>query len=411
MKRMPISGSNQPMHCICDISNRIDAKPLSGWLAGMLIAALFQILVGFSPFVPAAHSADNSKNRFFRGLENGLQLYQRIASQSGWKLIPSGPVMKPGMSDMRVPMLRQRLSITEDFIGNPSNDPRYDEELVEAVVNFQNRNGQEPDGVIGKDTLATLNIPVEQRIKQIKINIERWRRMPPSLGKRFVLVNMAGFELDVIEGDRTVLEMRVVVGKIYHKTPMFSDLIRFVEINPYWNAPQSIANNELVQSFAADLAKAVSDGYEIVRDGQSTPVTSVDWHSLSGKTVPFLIRQRPGPKNVLGKFKFLFPNEYNVYLHDTNAKGLFSKTVRSFSHGCVRIQQPEALANYLLKNNGDWPPERVAAAVESGKNIRVTLAKPVPVHMAYMTTWQDKRGFLQFRPDIYGRDAELVKEL
>ena len=361
---------------------------------------------------PGAHAQDDgSKNRFFRGLANGLDFYRTIRADGGWPTIPAGPSLKPGMKDARVPLLRQRLSITGDYIGENLTGTAYDAELREAVVAYQNRNGQEPDGVLGKASIASLNISVDQRIRQLEINQERWRRMPASLGKRFVLVNMAGFELDVIEGDRTVLEMRVVVGKDYHSTPMFSDMIQTIEINPYWNVPASIANKELAPSYVSGTAKAAAQGFEIVQGGKAQPIDSVNWSSFQGKALPFNIRQRPGPANALGEMKFLFPNKYNVYLHDTNARSLFAKTVRAFSHGCVRIQKPRELAEYLLRANGDWPRERIDAAVAGKATVPITLRQPVPVHLAYMTAWVDRQGFIQFRPDIYGRDAELAKEL
>lgn len=377
---------------------------------GRLIACFSQFLalliVGFP-----AEAQDTSKNRFYRGLNTGIEFYSQIAASGGWPQVADGPTLKIGMRDPRVSTLRERLSITGDYIGTETNSRRFDEELEEAVIGFQNRNGQEPDGSVGKATLAALNIPVEARIRQMEINLERWNRMPSSLGQTFVLVNMAGFELDVIEGEKTVLEMRVVVGKGYHSTPMFSDIIKTIELNPYWNVPASIANKELLPAYIKDTATADAQGFEVVRDGAATPVSSVNWSDYEGKTLPFLIRQRPGPTNALGEMKFLFPNQHNVYLHDTNARGLFAKTVRAFSHGCVRIQKPHELAAYLLAANGDWPLDRIRQIVDSGELTKIVLKQPMPVHLAYMTAWMDRRGIVQFRPDIYGRDAELAKKL
>lgn len=358
-----------------------------------------------------AKAQDTSKNRFYRGLDTGIEFYSQIAASGGWPKVPDGPTLKVDMKDPRVPILRNRLSITGDYNGTETNKAKFDVELEEAVIGFQKRNGQEPDGSVGKATLASLNIPVEARILQMQINLQRWDQMPSSLGEKFVLVNMAGFELDVIEGDQTVLEMRVVVVKDYHSTPVFSDIIQTIEINPYWNVPPSIANKELLPDYIKDTAKADAQGFEVVRDGKASPISSVNWSSYAGKTLPFNIRQRPGPTNALGEMKFLFPNKHNVYLHDTNARGLFAKTVRAFSHGCVRIQKPHELAAYLLAANGDWPLERIAQVVAAGERTRVSLKQTVPVHLAYMTAWLDRRGLMQFRPDIYGRDAELAKKL
>lgn len=364
--------------------------------------------------VPAANAqaTDGSKNRFFRGLATGIEFYRKIAMGGGWPVVPEGAPLKSGISNPRVPILRQRLSMTGDYIGAEIDSQKFDGELKAAVIAYQTRNGEEPDGVAGKGTIASLNVPVEKRIRQMEINRERWARMPASLGKRFVLVNMAGFELNVVEGEKSVLSMRVVVGKDYHSTPMFSDTIKFIEFNPYWNVPASIASKELVPDYAKGTTKAQQQGFEIVRGEEAAAVTSVKWSNWVGKEeLPFRIRQRPGPANALGEMKFMFPNKHNVYLHDTNARGLFAKTVRAFSHGCVRLQKPRELATYLLAANGDWPRQRIDEVVASGEHTTVNLADPVPVHLAYMTSWLDWKGLIQFRPDIYGRDATLGLEL
>jgi len=394
-----------------DIMNRI------GILTGMsrLSFAMTLALALTLAVSPAAYAqaTDGSKNRFFRGLATGIGFYKHIAAQGGWPVVPPGGTLKVGVSDPRVPVLRQRLSMTGDYLGAETDSTKFDGELKAAVIAYQTRNGAEPDGVVGKGTLASLNIPVEQRIRQMEINRERWARMPAALGKRFVLVNMAGFELNVIEGEKSVLSMRVIVGKDYHSTPMFSDTIKFIEFNPYWNVPKSIATKELVPDYARKgTGSAVKQGFEIVRGEETAPVTSVKWSNWIGKEeLPFRIRQRPGPANALGEMKFMFPNKHNVYLHDTNARGLFQKTVRAFSHGCVRVQRPHELATYLLAANGDMPRDRIDGIVASKEHTTVNLAKPVPVHLAYMTAWLDWKGILQFRPDIYGRDKELGLEL
>ena len=361
-------------------------------------------------FAVSAQAQDGSKNRFYRGLDDSITFYQQIAESGGWIQVEEGPTLKIAQDDPRVAMLRQRLSVTGDYLGEDNGSTLFDEELHEAAIAFQNRNGQEPDGAVGKATIEALNIPVEARIQQMEINRARWDTMPASLGETFVLVNMAGFELDVIEGDQTVLAVRVIVGKDYHATSMFSDIIRTVDFNPYWNVPKSIANAELLPEYLQSTQKAEEQGFEVVQGDTVTPVSQIEWTQYADQELPFYIRQRPGPTNALGEMKFLFPNKHNVYLHDTNARGLFSQTVRAFSHGCVRVQKPHELANYLLTANGDWSAERIADVVASGVNTNVELATPIPVHLAYMTAWRDRQGFIQFRPDIYGRDAEDAEE-
>ncbi|EFL89218.1 murein L,D-transpeptidase [Ahrensia sp. R2A130] len=361
----------------------------------------------------AEPAADGSKNRFYRGLATGITFYTQIAQSGGWPQVPEGGTLSVGVDDPRVPILRQRLYITGDYLGEDTQSTMFDAALKEAVVAFQNRNGQEPDGAVGPATLASMNVPVEKRLEQLRINQRRWDNMPASLGDRFVLVNMAGFELEVIEGEKTVLDMKVVVGKDYHSTPEFSDLIKTIEINPYWNVPASIANKELKLDYmkgAATLAKADSQGYEVVNGDQVVPVSQIAWTKYKDDNLPFRIRQRPGPSNALGDMKFLFPNKHNVYLHDTQAKSLFSKTVRAFSHGCVRLHRPRELAEYLLAANG-WDRAKIDEVVASGERTRVKLEQPTPVHLAYMTAWLGRQGFIQFRPDIYGRDAEDAQQL
>jgi murein L,D-transpeptidase YcbB/YkuD len=353
--------------------------------------------------IAAAKKAD-PRDRYIEALENSIIEYKKIAAEGGWKTIPDGEKLKLGSSDPRVVLLRERLSITGDFKGKRSISLRMGKSLSEAVIRYQKRNGEEPDGVVGAATLLSLNIPVEQRIKQMKINLDRWKKFSVPLGNTYVLVNMAGFELDVIDNNNPVLNMRVIIGKDFNETPIFSDKISSIEVNPYWNVPESIANKELVEKFSKDVADADEKGYEIVQNGKAAAVTSVNWSSYANKTVPFSIRQRPGPKNVLGSYKFLFPNKYSIYLHDTNAKSLFEKTVRAFSHGCIRLEKPAELAQYILARDAGWNADKLADLVASGENTNIALKKPIPVHMAYMTAWVDDTGIVHFRPDIYGRD-------
>ena len=367
---------------------------------------------------PGSFTTDGSKNRFFRGLDAGLNFYRSIEERGGWPVIPGERTLKKGSQGPAVPPLRTRLSMTGDYIGTETDSDVFDGELREAVVAYQNRNGMEPDGVAGPKTLADMNVPVATRIKQMEINRERWNRMPASLGERFVLVNMAGYELDVVEGEKTVLTMKVIVGRNFTRTPMFSDTIQYIEFNPYWNVPRSIATGELVPEYVEKgTASAERQGFEVKRGDEVLPVSAINWSEYLGREkLPFLIRQRPGPANALGEMKFMFPNKNNVYLHDTNQRHLFAKTRRAFSHGCVRVEKPHELAEYLLRPNTietgrDWSLPAVQAVVDGKQLEAVPLKRKVPVHLAYMTAWMDEFGLIQFREDIYGRDAILKSEL
>lgn len=368
-------------------------------------------IVATTTGVRAAEKSDRAGNRYFRGLQQGIALYERVAQQGGWRTLPDGPTLKPGMFDPRVPLLRMRLALTFDsdgtFVGAPD---QFDDLLKNAVIRFQRRNGIEPDGNVGRETVSTLNIPVSERLKQIKINMKRWRTMPDYLGDEFVLVNMAGFELEVIRKNTVVLEMKVIVGKNYRQTPIFSDSIQYVEINPYWNVPASIAVADLVPKFAKDPAFPGKNGFDVVRNGNVLDVHGFNWGSYVGKKLPFTLRQRPGSKNALGRMKIMFPNKHNVYLHDTSSPGLFSKTVRTFSSGCIRLERPLELVRLLLAKNTAADFSTLEQALQDGETKRISLKHRVPVHLVYMTAWFDKMGNMQFRPDIYGRDAKLAAQ-
>ena len=254
---------------------------------------------------------------------------------------------------------------------------------------FQRRHGLEEDGVAGPATLAELNQRAEDHVRQIEVNLERWRWLPRDLGRRHVRVNIAAFRLDAVEDGRTALDMRVIVGKPYTRTPMFGSAMDAVIFNPSWYVPTSIAVHEILPKARKDPSYLRRGGYEV----------------LSGSR----IRQRPGPQNALGRIKFVFPNRFNVYLHDTPARTLFGRTVRTFSHGCIRIEKPADLAVWVLGGDDPrWTAEAVRAGVEAGRERRVALHEKVPVHVAYWTAWADERGTLRLGRDVYQRDGQLA---
>ena len=345
-----------------------------------------------------------------------LAHYRKIAANSGWPTIPSGQKLEKGVTDDRVSLLRRRLTLSEDLIGDSTETPNlFDGSLVIAVKQFQKRHGLEPDGVPGTKTLEAMNVPVEQRVAQLITNLERWRWLPQRLGDRHIIVNIAGFELDVFEKDSVVLPMRVIVGKAYHRTPVFSDSLTYLVLNPYWNVPTSIAVKELVPKMRQDSTYLTTEDMELLRgygsDRQTIDPTTVDWKAMKGRYFPYWIRQRPGPRNPLGQIKFMFPNRFNVYLHDTSERGLFARAARSFSHGCVRIEKPLELANYLLRDNPTWTPAAIAKALDSVTDQSVRLPQPMPIHILYWTAWASPDGTVNFRPDIYDRDKPLTLAL
>ena len=345
----------------------------------------------------------------------------RAASGEGWGAVLDGPILEPGMIDPRVALLRTRLLASNDaaearLAAAASGAPElYDEQLEAAVIRFQHRHGLAPDGKVGPKTLEALNVPIERRIRQMVLNLERRRWMPDDRGARYVFVNLADFELKVVHEPKTVFDTRVVVGAPYHRTPVFSADMTYIELNPYWNVPPSIAGNELLPQIKEDPGYVAANDFELLRDWNDGATAidpwSVDWSQITPDSFPWRLRQRPGDGNALGRIKFMFPNPFNVYLHDTPARHLFEKAERSFSHGCIRVEEPESFGAVVLAGQDDWSLERIKGAIARGERMIVALQDPLPVHVAYLTAWVNKDGTVHFRNDVYGRDARLAEAL
>ncbi len=353
----------------------------------------------------------------YQSLKKILAHFRMLEQQGGWPTIPDGQVLKPGMTDPRIPLLARRLTISGDLKGPAPAGNLYDPALVAAVKHFQKRYNLEQDGVIGKNTLAALNIPVQDHIRRIIINMERWRWLPHTLDGRRLLVNIAGFILAGTRDEKLEIVMPVIVGKTQHETPVFTQTMKYIEFNPYWNIPISIAENEIVPKMIKDprhLAKEhirIFDGWG--KDAREISPSSIDWRTIGSGIRRYRLRQDPGPDNALGTIKFMFPNKYDVYLHDTPAHSLFRHTRRSFSHGCIRVSDPRGLALYILDNDErGWSAERIKAIIEEGKRQVVPLKHPFPVHILYRTVLVDPRaGTIYFYDDIYGRDTLLARAL
>jgi len=344
----------------------------------------------------------------YRRLKAALADHRARAASGGWSSIGDGPALKPGASDPRVIQLRDRLQVPAAAGSDPN---MFDDALARAVEHFQYRHGLEQDGVVGRNTLAALNVPIEDRIRQILINMERRRWMPDDPGERYVFVNLADFELKVVDGPRTVFDTRVVVGAPYHRTPVFSDEMTYVEINPYWNVPRSIARNELLPKILEDPGYLAANSFELLNgwseSAQALDPQTIDWSTFTPDAFPYRLRQGPGPDNALGRIKFMFPNRFNVYLHDTPARSLFAKDQRSFSHGCIRVENPEQFGAFVLAGQPDWSLDELLAAIAGGQRMVVALERPLPVHITYLTAWVNKDGTVHFRRDVYGRDETL----
>ena len=352
-------------------------------------------------------------NRVYQGLKRALATYRLLKDKGGWQEVPAGPTLHPGDSSQRVPLLRERLRITGDYNGGSGDSQLFDSELEAAVRDFQQRHGIDADGVMGKGTLAAMNIPVEARIAQLRVNMERLRWVLNGIPEDFYGVDLAGFTL--FRG--ADWSSPIQVGSAYHQTPVFHDLIRIVEINPTWTVPMSITRRELAPRLLKDPQGYLQKkNMELLTpDGKPVAPASVNWSAVSASSFPYVLRQKPGPDNALGRIKFLFPNQYAVYLHDTPAKALFQRTQRAFSHGCVRVGKPLELGEQLLKPNGtEWTRAHIQKIIDSGETVRIELDKPVPVLILYLTALADGKVVpetVYFRNDVYTRDPKVLKAL
>lgn len=352
----------------------------------------------------------------YAGLRDALEKYRGIAARGGWPTIPKGPSLKPGDRSDRVGMVRQRLTVSDDLSNETTGETDFfDGALEQAVRRFQTRHVLKADGVIGPQTLRALNVTVEERIRQIEVNMERWRWLPGNLGERYVLVNIANFVLQVVDGGRVVMGMPIIVGKAAQGTPVFSNRIKYVVFNPYWNIPRSIAVGEMLPKIRRDPGYLDKRGIGVIsRAGGKTrkiDPRSINWSEIDRQNFRFEFRQDPGPSNALGRIKFFFPNKYSVYLHDTPERHLFEETRRSFSHGCIRIEKPVDLAEYLLQREGDWDRARILSGIETEKTRTITLREPVNIYILYWTAWVGGDGLIRFGPDIYTRDKKLARAL
>jgi murein L,D-transpeptidase YcbB/YkuD len=353
----------------------------------------------------------------YRKLRDARARYAKIVADGGWPELPAGSSLKKDERDPRVAVLRKRLVASGDLSAKHSNAADadlFDADLVQAVERIQRRYGKNPDGVVGETERAALNISAEERLRQIELNMERWRWLPKSFGDQYVLVNVPEYLLRVMDQGKQALEMRVVVGKVDDPTPVFSDSLKYIVINPDWNVPDSIVLDEIIPAMQEDPEYLLKNHMRIFtsrkKDAEEIDADSIDW-SDSSSTNRIFVRQDPGEENSLGRVKFMFPNQFDIYLHGTPAGHLFALEDRGFSHGCVRVEDPVALASYLLRGQEEGDPERIRAMIESGETQTLHLEHPMPVHIVYFTAFVEEDGAVGFREDIYGIDRELIEEL
>ena len=368
----------------------------------------------------------------YEQLKKALAAYRARERAGGWPILSATTKLNPGQSSPAVTALRRRLldtggtetsapmtaSMAPARPGQPASAPAasevYDPKLVAAVKNFQQDAGLKADGVVGGETLRQLNVPIGARIDQLILNMERWRWLPKKFEPNYLLVNIPEFKLHVIEENKEAFDMNVIVGKVLHETPVFSDKMEYVVLAPYWNVPFSIIDNELRDKLVANPNYLDRLDMEVVkgvgRKAEIIDPASIDWAGVTQETFKYTLRRRPGPQNDLGNVKFIFPNSNDIYLHDTPHNELFSQSNRSFSHGCVRVAEPIKLATYLLRDRPEWSNQTILDSIATHREKYITLKQKLPVYLVYFTAWADADGHPHFRDDIYGLDKTLARE-
>lgn len=386
------------------------------WIANRRGADLKAVLAEavHSDDVAGALDALRPRGDGYGAMRQALAQFRRVAASGGWDPVPAGETLEEGARGPRVARLRTRLAASGDLGsgGEAEGDPdAFDGELARAVRAFQRRHGLDVDGAVGARTTLALNTPVEERIAQLEVNMERWRWLPAELGARHFLVNAADFTVDVVEDGVRLRRIRGIVGRSYRQTPVFSGTMTYLVLAPYWHVPPGIAQNDQLPRIRQNSGYVADQRMVLIDAATNRPVDphSIDWGGMTGAHFNrhFRLRQDPGPANALGDVKFMFPNRYNVYLHDTPARDMFARTTRDFSSGCIRVEDALGLAEFLLAREPGWDRARIDQVVRQGVERTVRLSEPWQVHLQYWTSWVDDEGVLHFRDDIYSRDGRV----
>ncbi|WP_374447107.1 murein L,D-transpeptidase [Stella sp.] len=378
----------------------------------------------------AAHAEPAALARMVDGLRPPHPQYARLRAalarldaqkEPTEKAIADGPILRPGVRDPRVVPVRERMEAEGEWsdeeelafatpsYGEGGDWARYDEGLTRSVRSFQRRLALLDDGLVGGRTLWALNMDDRERRRIVIENMERLRWLPRRLEADHIIVNMAGYDLTVTRGGQQAMTMKVVVGRPYRQTPIMRSDITDLVLNPFWNAPEKLAREDLFPKLRSNPGYFAEKGYRVLagwsQSAPEVPLSMVDGAQLSSPMGPVRVRQDPGPKNALGRIKFNMANRHAIYLHDTPDRHLFKRSARNFSSGCIRLEKPIELAELLLSTQPDWPPERLAAAIDVGETRTVALRKRWPVYLVYQTAWVDDSGALVVRDDIYGLRA------
>jgi len=351
----------------------------------------------------------------YGNLRQSLARYRGIRDAGGWSGLPAGPTIKPGTRDPGVAALRARLAASGDLSPPAAPEPDaefYDPELEAAVARFQRRHGLEPDALVGRRTRAALNVGVQARIDQIRVNLERLRWVAQDLKGDYLLVDIAGFRARLTLDGRLAWSSRVVVGRPYRSTPVFRATMKYIVLNPSWTVPPTILEEDIVPKVAQDPEFLARSHMQVLDfEGRAVDPTGIDWASYLGRPLPYQIVQAPGDDNPLGRLKFMFPNSHDVYLHDTPARNLFDKPERAYSSGCIRVEHPIELAVLLLDDPERWNRDALLEAIATGETRSVFLKRRVPVMLLYWTAVAADGGVVEFHPDLYGGDAQVLKGL
>lgn len=344
-------------------------------------------------------------------LVHALTQYRAIDAGGGWGTIDPGPTLRLGDTGPRVAQMRQRLQAEGDLAEDNNPNPElFDDTLMQATIRFQRRHHLDADGIVGKQTWAAMNVPVAQRIGQIRVNLER-ARVLQDMPATAVVVDIAGFEVSLYRNGERLLRSRAQVGRPYRSTPTFRDEITYIVFNPTWTVPPSILKHDTLPEIKRDPGYLQRKNMQVLtRDGTVVNPASVNWQLYPGRGFPYTLRQQPGPTNSLGRLKIMFPNEHMVYLHDTPSRDLFSRSERTFSSGCIRVEEVLELAQFLLDDPA-WDQAAIANVIAAGETRRVSLRQPIPIYLVYWTVEVQEDGAVHFKRDPYLRDDAMIDVL
>lgn len=397
-----LAGRLNPVSMEPDWTAARRGRDLAAYLQGAVSSgAIRESLEALAPAQPG-----------YEVLRDALAHYRAIPAEDIWPSVEAGAALRPGDSGPRVAQLRARLAAAGDIPAESETPELYDDALADAVRAFQNRASLDADGIVGTRTLAHLNTPIGDRIDQIEVNLERWRWLPEDMGRRHIRVNIADFRLEAWNNGTVERTHDVIVGQLFRRTPVFSGDMSYMVLNPWWETPPSLAVRDKLPAFRRDPAAVNRLGFQVIdRSGNLVDPHTIDWANVPAAGFPYRLRQAPGPLNALGEVKFMFPNQHNVYLHDTPTRGLFAQRQRNFSSGCVRVRDPLELAQWVAAETPSWTPERLMSVTAGNTETRISLSRHIPVHILYSTVIPDDVSGVRFLNDIYGRDQAVLNAL